>query len=307
MLHTPSVSRDVHVRSEDKSQHAALAARLATRTNCVVAVPNYRLTPSDSPPPSDPSYAPYVRHPQHARDILRALCALIGVPQPVDSDSDVIESATNANADADALPERNTLYDPTHILLAGHSCGAHILSCIFLDSGSSESSSSSHVPVSPSLKPPQQLLSAARALALSEGIYDLDALLRTFPDYRSWFVENAFGPPAAESRGYARFSATHYPLHKQLGRGGGGGGAHLSWLIIHSSGDTLVDAGQAASFFAHLSALYSKAKPADGGTLGKVEKDWTTLTFEHNDMLRTAQYSNLLGDWLMTRVEDGGQ
>lgn len=154
------------------------------------------------------------------------------------------------------------------------------------------------------MQPPEELLSATKAVALSEGIYDLDALVRTFPAYLDWFVSNAFGEgdsggkDGQDSAPYARFAVTRYPLHRN--------GAHLRWLVLHSPGDTLVDAGQAAAFFAHLSAQYHNISSEHGGGKmrggGGVEKDWTTITLEHNDMLKSAQYSDLVGDWLMKQL-----
>lgn len=37
----------------------------------------------------------------------------------------------------------------------------------------------------------------------------------------------------------------------------------------------------------------------DNESVKYVDKDWSTLTTEHNQMLKTEQYSDLVGDWLV--------
>ncbi|KAH8117333.1 alpha/beta-hydrolase [Phellopilus nigrolimitatus] len=230
--------------SEDKAEHAALAARLARRTGCPVAVPNYRLTPRAPTPDSA------LRHPAHAADVLRALSFLVSW----------------------ADPPAPAAYDRARLVLAAHSCGAHILACLFLDSSAR----------TPELAPPRALLAATRGIALSEGIYDLDRLLARFPAYRAWFVANAFG----DAPTYAPYDVTRYPLRA--------GAEHIRWLIVHSPADELVDMAQSEAFFEHLRAL-ALASGAHGDT---VQKDWSTITAAHNEMLRTAQYSDLVGSFV---------
>ncbi|KAI5122067.1 hypothetical protein M0805_006050 [Coniferiporia weirii] len=242
-------------RSEDKADHAQLAARLALRTGCAVAVLNYRLTPRDPPEHGhDSNSNSELRHPTHAEDVLRALTFLVSSPN---------------DSSADALTALHDTYDPTALFLIGHSCGAHILACLFLDSSTP----------TPSLTPPPALLASARAIALSEGIYDLDLLLGRFPSYRTWFLANAFG----NLPDYAAFDASRYPLRAD--------GAHIRWLVIHSPGDSLVDLAQAEKFYAH---LQSALGPLEGD---RVQRDWTTISADHNDMLRTEQYAHVVGDY----------
>ena len=87
--------------SEDKSEHAGLARRLAQLTSFAVAVPNYRLTKPETPH----------RHPAHAEDLLQFLDFVLGWegPQGV------------------AKP-----YDASRIYVFGHSCSAHMLTSILL-------------------------------------------------------------------------------------------------------------------------------------------------------------------------------
>ncbi|KIM49217.1 hypothetical protein M413DRAFT_60460, partial [Hebeloma cylindrosporum] len=140
---------------------------------------------------------------------------------------------------------------------------AHMLSSIFLDSDS----------VTPSLSPQPALLSAVRAIIMSEGIYDLDALLLRFPTYRDWFIEPAFGP----SQSYASFSVLKYPLRNHS----------ISWLILHSRGDSLVDLPQSTSMHTHLSEL-----DPDRSFINTHD-----LVGEHNDILRSPVYVDLVKDF----------
>jgi hypothetical protein len=138
-----------------------------------------------------------------------------------------------------------------------------MLSSIFLDSDS----------VTPTLTPQPALLSAVKGIIMSEGIYDLDSLLLRFPTYRDWFVEPAFGP----SQSYAPFSVLNYPLRH----------SHISWLILHSRGDSLVDLPQSTSMHTHLSQL----DPA----CSFINID--DLVGEHNDILRSPVYVDLVKDF----------
>ncbi|KAF8201651.1 alpha/beta-hydrolase [Pholiota molesta] len=216
-------------RSEDKSDHADLARTLVAATGCHVAVPNYRLTPPEN---ADPN----LRHPVHAADIrafLNFLCAWTHSPVPLDT---------------------------KRLLLLGHSCSAHMLCSILLES---------HEPM---LVPTLDVLRAVKGAVMSEGIYDLDILLAHFPAYRQWFVEPAFGPPHPD---YARFSTLAYPLRDE---------AQISWFLLHSKGDTLVDIAQTEHMHAHLAALDPQ----------HVSLNVDDLIEEHNDTLRSERYVQLV-------------
>ncbi len=145
---------------EDKSHHAELAIRLVSVTGCPVAVPNYRLTPPSPTPETQ------LHHPAHAEDILASLEFLIGPSSPV---FDIY--AKNVSLD---------------FYLIGHSCSAHMLTTIFLDSSR----------VTPTLTPSPTLLAGVKAITMSEGIYDIDLLIKNFPAYERGgfgFIVNTFG------------------------------------------------------------------------------------------------------------------
>ncbi|KAH9934638.1 Alpha/Beta hydrolase protein [Fomitopsis serialis] len=196
-------------RSEDKAEHAGLARRLAAHTNFPVAVSNYRLTTASTP----------IRHPAHAEDLLAFLHFLLTWSGP--------------HTSTPTPP-----YDPTRLYLIGHSCSAHMLTSIFLqpldpasDSASrsptpsrSPSPPPSPVPTPDSLIPSPALLAATRAVIMSEGIYDIDGLLVTYPAYKTWFIAPTFG----RLRSYAPWNTASYRSRP--------GAEHLNWLILHSKG-----------------------------------------------------------------------
>lgn len=123
---------------------------------------------------------------------------------------------------------------------------------------------------------------------MSEGIYDLDRLLVSFPTYKDWFIANAFG----DEPSYAGSSPTNYPLRGDAG--------HISWFIIHSHVDTLVDIPQSQGMYDHLRTLYHSI-----GCGEAVEKDWETIRLEHNDMLKTDAYSGFVGGIISQMVRKG--
>ncbi|KZS99059.1 alpha/beta-hydrolase [Sistotremastrum niveocremeum HHB9708] len=218
-------------RSGDKHELDALAQGVVKRTGFAVALPNYRLSPREPTPGRD------LYHPAHCEDILEALEALYKYELPVEN--------------------IRGLYDASQIHLGGHSCGAHMLSSIFLDSSA----------VTPSLRPSDGLLSSVQSITVSEGLYDLDLLLNTFPGYRD-FVSGAFGELAS----YKQFSTTGY---KELKAG-------IRWLVIHSKGDELVDMAQSWAIY---EALTSRG--------ARVAREFERLDGKHNDVFGEAEYAQI--------------
>ncbi|KAI0273686.1 Alpha/Beta hydrolase protein [Gloeopeniophorella convolvens] len=229
-------------RSEDKSDHHVLARSLATHTSFPVAVPNYRLTKPDDK----------LQHPAHAEDILHFLTFLLTWQGP---------------------PGRPSLpYDTQRIIVMGHSCSAHMLACILLDSSE------------PSLTPSAALLKAITGVVLSEGIFNIDTLLESFPTYKDWFLANTFG----DLPSYDRYSLTKMPLRV--------GAEHTRWIIIHSKGDTLVDMRQSEDMYTHLQSFQN------GGTLqsGALLKNWDDLEGDHNAILRSEGFVRIAGDFILS-------
>ncbi|KZV84415.1 alpha/beta-hydrolase [Exidia glandulosa HHB12029] len=186
--------------SEDKADHRELAARLSTATGCAVAVPNYSLSPRNQP--TDGSEV--IHHPTHARDVLRAF--------------EFLRTWDQSAAD------RPPYYNAQAIFAIGHSCGAHILGTILLSPSQSPS---------PQISPSQSLLRAVRGVVTTEGIFDIDLLLQSFPAYRAWFIETAFGP----RDNYRSVSVTHFAARS----------TRIAWLLVHSTGDTLIDQVQSSA------------------------------------------------------------
>ncbi len=227
--------------SEDKKDHGGLARNLAVYTSYPVAVPNYRLSKPDDK----------LQHPAHAQDVLQLLTFLLSWPGP---------------AGCQSPP-----YNPDKLFLMGHSCSAHMLACIILDSSE------------PALMPSPELLRAIRGVIFSEGIYNIDALLQSFPTYRDWFIANAFG----DLSNYNQYAVTSTPLRE--------GASHIHWIIIHSKGDTLVDMRQSQGMYEHLRSLHE-------GNLGgssRVLKSWDDLEDEHNAVLQSGKFLQIVGDFIL--------
>jgi acetyl esterase/lipase len=150
-------------------------------------------------------------------------------------------------------------YDAKQLHLAGHSCGAHILATLFMD----------HTDAFPyaSRLPDDALIPHIRSISCSEGLFDLDLLIQNFPSYRRWFLASAFG----DQQDYRAVSPVHYSLRE---------GSSVRWLILHSTGDRLVDLVQSEAFFAKLTDL--GVSP---------EKDWESLEGDHDQILDTAAYA----------------
>lgn len=134
----------------------------------------------------------------------------------------------------------------------------------------------------PALVPSTALLRAVRGVVLSEGIYDIDALLKSFPTYRDWFIRETFGSLPT----YDRYSTTRMALRD--------GAKHIRWLILYSKGDTLVDILQSQAIYDHLQSLY------DGSLqdAGQVTKNWDDLEDDHNVILQTEKYIQIVGDFI---------
>ena len=110
---------------------------------------------------------------------------------------------------------------------------------------------------------------------MSEGIYDLDLLITSFPKSREGFIQRAFG--IAES--YSQFSVLTYPTRPS---------SAISWLLLHSKQDTLVDQIQSDAMYDHLFQLYPQ----------NVFRNVDDLTEEHNDVLRGDRYVELISQFI---------
>ncbi|KAG0705921.1 alpha/beta-hydrolase [Suillus ampliporus] len=228
-------------KSEDKLDHVGLARRLASFTGYAVAVPNYRLSSRET------TEAQAIRHPDHAKDVLRFLEFVITWEGP----------------------HGTSVYDASRLYLMGHSCSAHILSSIFLEAKQGEDS----------LRPPAELLESTKAIITSEGIYDIDLLLSTFPTYRAWFIEAAFGRRST----YEEASVTKMIPRVEY--------RHLQWLIVHSKGDTLVDEAQSEAMYQHL--LHN---------IPHVTRNFGELKEEHDAILTGEEFVQLVGRYILDTV-----
>lgn len=194
-------------------------------------------------------------HPGHARDLLQFLQFALDWDGP-----DGIEQP----------------YDSSRIYAFGHSCSAHMLTSILL-----APTSGADV-----LTPSPKLLAAVRGIVLSEGIYDIDLLLRSFPPYKKWFIANTFG----DLPSYETFNTANYRFRE--------GGEHIKWLVIHSEGDTLVDKLQADTICARLQHLIDAGKGS-----GSVETNWELMS-EHNAILKEEGYPEIVNTFVRRNEND---
>jgi hypothetical protein len=159
------------------------------------------------------------------------------------------------------LSHPSPAFDPGNLTLVGHSCSAHMLSSIFLDSSA----------ITPSLSPSPELMHSVKAIIMSEGIYDLDIFLISFPETREWFIQRAFGI----AKSYSQFSVLTYPTRPS---------SAISWLLLHSKGDTLVNQIQLDAMYDHLFQLCPQ----------NVFLNVDDLIEDHNDIPNSDRYVELI-------------
>lgn len=233
----------IDIDSGDKSEHRDLARALLESTGLPVVVPNYRLSPRV---PLGVPVENTLKHPIHAQDISLALSAVKG-------------------------SEHLSSTDLSHLFIIGHSCGAHIISSLLLQPVQGEEIAGDD-PLSP------EVYDSVEGVILVEGIYDLDLLLKAFPEYLD-FVQGAFDDTA---HSFSQFCVNRYRVRY--------GSIATRWLILHSLGDTLVDLPQADAMFNHLLSEYASI----GSDQGKIRKDFTTLTSSHDGVLSSPEFVDLV-------------
>ncbi|KAF9246193.1 alpha/beta-hydrolase [Melanogaster broomeanus] len=187
----------------------------------------------------------YLHHPEHAKDLLRFLEFIRSGRQRALADVDRADCFSSATA-------------------AQHICCAP---------------SSLRTP-GETLRPSDELVQSTTAIIMSEGIYDIDLLLSSFPTYRTWFIEAAFG----KRDSFEDVSVLKAPFDPK--------GDHIQWLIIHSQGDTLVDERQSSAMYDYLS---ESSRP--------VTKTFDELGDEHNDILQGTQYVEIINKYIKGLVD----
>jgi acetyl esterase/lipase len=207
----------------------------------VIAI-NYRLSPRKQ------TDGPTVHHPRHALD---ALAALIFIQE---------HGATQLGIPQSSLE---------NIYLVGHSCGAHIITSIILDT----SSELYHIPTPPAL------LAGVKGVFMSEGLYDIDLLLKKFPSY-SDFIQGALG----DLPSYKDVSPAHYKLR---------GETLIYWLVVHSKGDKLINEEQAEAMWDHLWELSD-----DKSAHEYIEGDWERLKLGHDEILQDGEYPAMVAQFV---------
>lgn len=213
-------------------------------------IPNYRLSANPAFPDRHA-----VAHPTHTHDVAAALCMFVTT-----------------------CPEWQ---DIGNVVLAGHSCGAHILSHILFTLPFDDSPATATPPAAlrPSL---DHLIGRTHAVAFLDGITSVRALAREYPGY-AFFIEAAFGvDPHARWEGADAFTEERAVSRQQAA-------AALQALrkivIAHASADELLTPAQGKLFRDHL---------ARNGFADVLEWDEQTLQGTHDGCLHDKGVGELL-------------
>ncbi|KAG8894732.1 Kynurenine formamidase [Tulasnella sp. 408] len=126
---------------------------------------------------------------------------------------------------------------------------------------------------SSALAPSPDLIRSVKGILLAEGIYDIDLLLQRHPTYND-FIEGGF--TARDS--YTDVSTPNFTTYE--------GSGHIKWLVVQSTGDTLIDEDDSLVMYEALTKLYP-------GT-ANVSKDFTSFTQDHFEVLHTDDFMDLL-------------
>ncbi|KAF8334066.1 uncharacterized protein EI90DRAFT_3050872 [Cantharellus anzutake] len=288
-----------------------MAYRFANATSLPVCVPNYRLSPA-------------VKHPTHTNDVQAALNHLLSKAH------DLRQGSFYSSPDAGRQPPptataRHIRFTSLHLI--GHSAGAHILGSLFLSppplaDGVSPPSPCYACSIStlPWRKNPSpSLVRHVRSIICLAGVYNLDLLLRSFPQESCRLMMiDGFGDRDhyvdVDLTTYNRLSSSSSLLVPEECKRVIDNG--IRWVIVHSQGDSLVDMLQPEAFYKRLMELYpnpnskesraevayaaknhNDGKAKDGSSRNStVLLDVTTLTEEHSALLETEQLAGLVKD-----------
>lgn len=282
----------------DKSEHSDLADRVGAQVSAekakhlVIAVPNYRIGQH----PDHPGRAD-VKHPTHALDCMRSILWL--------SDSKNVAKYTQSNRQEGLNHDIERQVDSVYI--AGHSCGAHILSNIlFLLPGVP----AYHIAMTlqwppPPLPPPsptsasidekEQLLKLVqtkiKGLAFLDGILNLVDLIDEYPAYKG-FTESAFGEPGPDNQ---RWIQPSIPLlrtqdlpEQVLELLGDQSRSGPKLIVAHATEDELLSPRQDTEWFKWLEQTF--------GSSSKLLYDDTTLQGSHHGCLQHDGVGKLLAN-----------
>ncbi|KAI8618172.1 Alpha/Beta hydrolase protein [Chytriomyces sp. MP71] len=262
-------------RSNKPSEFADLATRFAESHNIGVAVVGYRMSTLITG--SQETVAPLV-HPVHARDVGAGVAWILShfLEDGADQEcTEYLEVTLNEKSAADKAVEVLKAWNPSNIFVVGHSCGAHTGSFLLIEP------SFIHEPLEARLGHTLRhdtWLPRFKGYAGIEGIYDIPLLVRTYPAYKEWFIVAAFGHET--DGGWSVGSATtHTPRIV---------GTQPYHLIVHSTGDELVDVGQAKAWYDAL---------RDAKVEG-VEYVVDKMHSKHDDVLKDPVFFVTVSEWI---------
>ncbi|KAL7416319.1 Alpha/Beta hydrolase protein [Mrakia frigida] len=162
----------------------------------------------------------------------------------------------------------------SNVWIMGHSAGGHIIAQLLLET--------------PSITPlPDSVRSRIKGYMFSEPIADIDSLVEEYPDYLTWFISAAFGPPPYLSASPANEKSpftlpTIYQTNPP------------SVLISSSPKDELISSRQPLELKARLEGLgFKDTLRYEGDWLGKNGEEGN-----HDQLLKSESFGRLVKDWV---------
>ncbi|CAO1624627.1 unnamed protein product [Jaminaea pallidilutea] len=273
-------------RTGSRKDHISLARHLASSGQIAVAVIGYRLTVLKSEDgPDEPFHKPIYenQHPAHVDDLFAALQFLV-LTQPREG-------------------EPCSYYDRNCLILVGHSVGAWMASALLLESGHYHS----NIPALATSPCAARLL--RRSIVgwiLIDGIYDLESLLREYPDYRS-FVSQAI-PGVSFEQGHddrAALQAASILTWLPAPVGDYHGGRPPIVRVLHSREDELLTPRQSEEAAKYLCSVFfpdlrssstdaTTSKSKLSADMSTIRLDLDTLKGKHDALLQDGAFFDFL-------------
>ncbi|KAJ3022106.1 UNVERIFIED_CONTAM: Kynurenine formamidase [Siphonaria sp. JEL0065] len=220
-----------------------------------------------------------IKHPQHVKDVAAGVAWLLAASEGLVGSS---EAANVLKA-----------WKPKSFFVVGHSAGAQIGSILALDASFIQNALNVLVQGSATFNQ-TSWMNKIRGYIGVEGIYDIPLIIKNFPTYKDWFIDAAFG--LESDNGWVIGSPTltnafNPPLTESINNGI----KLASHLVIHSTGDELVDVVQSKEWYDKLVSLRTGTPGADNWVL---HYDATSMTEKHDDVLLADRFYDLVANWI---------
>ncbi|KAJ3409829.1 Kynurenine formamidase [Chytridiales sp. JEL 0842] len=229
-------------RSNDRSKFRTLGQTFASM-GIPTIIPGYRLSTLDD------QGIPKVQYPSHVEDAAAAVAFSLTAFEPSVRRKIV---GTEGLQDLErSLPDGYKKWKAKRVVLCGHSAGAQMGGMLVLKSGFLRDALGKW-----GLKTTD--VGCVDGFAGVEGIYDIPLMVETWPTYKDWFVEAAFGKK--EGGKWVEGSPSLQGFEGEEGRA-------VNQLVIYSLNDELLDPAQSRQWAEHLKALGVKSMYLEGGEI----------------------------------------